>query len=74
MIKFQISISTGVIKVKNQNYKLVAPDIDRLLKYFDRGYLNPSGVRPALAKAMEPLFELLSPLAPLEDNDEAKFL
>ena len=60
--------------MKNQTYKLVAPDIDRLLKYFDRGYLNPSGVRPALAKAMEPLFELLEPLEPLKENDEAKFL
>ena len=53
-------------------YKLVAPDIDRLLRYFERGYLNPSGVTPRLAEAMRPLFEALSPLAPLKSNDEAK--
>ena len=53
-------------------YKLTAPDIDRLLNWFDRGHLNPSGITAELASAMSPLFELLSPLAPLKDNDEAK--
>ena len=72
IIVFVIHLKTGGICMENLNYKLVAPDIDRLLKYFDRGYLNPSGIRPSLAKAMEPLFEMLKPIAPLEYNDEAK--
>ena len=58
----------------NQNYKLVAPDIERLLKYFDKDFLNSSGVRPALAKAMNPLFDLLEPLEPLDKNNEVKFI
>ena len=58
--------------MQDSQYKLVAPDIDRLLNYFDRGYLNPSGVTQALSDAMEPLFELLSPLAPLKSNKEVK--
>ena len=58
----------------NQNYKLVAPDIERLLKYFDKDFLNSSGVRPVLAKAMNPLFDLLEPLEPLDKNNEVKFI
>lgn len=53
-------------------YKLVAPDVDRLLRFFDKGHLNPSGVRPKLDKAMKPLFKALAPIAPLKSNDEAK--
>ena len=53
-------------------YKLVAPHIDRLLGFFDRGHLNPSGVTPKQEEAMKPLFEALAPLAPLKSNDEAK--
>ena len=53
-------------------YKLVAPDIDKLLRFFDRGHLNPSGITQKIDDAMKPLFEVLSPLAPLKSNDEAK--
>ncbi|MBP5449615.1 MAG: hypothetical protein J6Y01_05795, partial [Spirochaetales bacterium] len=53
-------------------YKLVAPDIDRLLVFFDRGHLNPSGITQTIDEAMKPLFEVLAPLAPLKSNDEAK--
>ena len=53
-------------------YKLVAPDIDRLLNCFERGFLNPSAPSEALCKAMDPLFEMLRKLAPLQKNDEAK--
>lgn len=56
------------------DYKLVAPDIDRLLRFFDRGYLNPSVPSMKLCKAMEPLFSVLHNLAPLKENNEAKAL
>lgn len=58
--------------MKEQNYKLVAPDIDRLLNCFERGHLNPSGITPKLDQAMKPLFKVLAPLAPLKSNNEAK--
>ena len=58
--------------MKDQKYKLVAPDIDRLLNCFSRDFMNPSGIRPKLARAMKPLFKALEPLAPLKSNDEAK--
>lgn len=56
------------------DYKLVAPDIDRLLRYFDRGYLNPSVPSKKLCEAMEPLFSALHDLAPLKTNNDAKAL
>lgn len=59
------------MRMKNK-YKLVAPDMDRLLRFFDRGHLNPSGIRPKLDKAMKPIFKALAPVAPLKSNDEVK--
>lgn len=53
---------------------ITAPTIDRLLRFFERGYLNPSGVTQRIKDAMEPLFAALSSLAPLQKNDEAKAL
>ena len=55
----------------NQN-KITAPQLDRLLRYFDRGHLNPSAPTCKIAEAMEPLFSVLADLAPLKKNDEAK--
>ena len=54
------------------NYKLVAPDVDSLLRYFDRQHMNPTQSTPALLNAADPIFSLLAPLAPLKNNDEAK--
>lgn len=56
---------------KNE-YKLVAPVIDRFLRFFDRRYLNPSGTTEKLNAAMEPLFKAFEELAPLKSNREAK--
>ncbi len=58
----------------DNNYKPVAPDIDRLLKAFHREHMNPSGPTEAIKEAMDPLFKILSPLAPIRSNDEAKSL
>ena len=55
-----------------KEYKLVAPEIDALLRYFERGHMNPSRPSAALCAAMEPLFEALRDLAPLKSNDEVK--
>ena len=52
--------------------KLVAPNIDLLLSYFDHRHMNPSVPTPALTAAMEPLFSALTDLAPLENNEEVK--
>ena len=51
---------------------ITAPKVDRLLRFFERGYMNPSGDTHRVKSAMEPLFAALSDLAPLRKNDEAK--
>ena len=56
----------------DRQYKLVAPDVDELLRYFDRGLMNPTSSTPALLAAFTTLWNLLSPLAPLKKNEEAK--
>lgn len=56
----------------DNNKKITAPQLDRLLRYFDRGHENPSAVTPKIAAAMDPLFAALAELAPLKKNDEAK--
>lgn len=56
----------------NEERKITAPIIDNLLRYFDRGHMNPSVLTRRVAAAMEPLFSVLSDLAPLKKNNEAK--
>ena len=53
-------------------YKLFAPDMDSLLGWFERGHLNSSVPSPELVAAMEPLFDALRELAPLDDDREVK--
>lgn len=53
-------------------WKPVAPDIDRLLRCFDRGYRNPSPQTHKVFSALDRLFEVLADLAPIATNDEAK--
>lgn len=55
-----------------KDYKLVAPDVDALLRHFERRYMNPTASTPSLLAAAGPLFEELSPLAPLNKDGEAK--
>lgn len=55
-----------------KQYKLVAPDIDALLRYFESGLMNPTKSTDALLAAAKPLFDIVDPLAPLKKNDEAK--
>ena len=55
-------------------YKLVAPDVDALLRHFDRGFRNSEKPSAELMSAMDPLFEALRPLTPCQANDEAKII
>ena len=61
-----------VFDVEAYKYKMVAPDIDRLLLAFHHGYMNPTSSTDALLAAMEFLFTILKPLAPYKENNEAK--
>lgn len=53
-------------------WKLVAPDIDRLLNCFGSDWKNPSAQTPAMLGALDELFEALADLEPLDSNEEAK--
>lgn len=55
-----------------KQYNLVAPDVDELLRYFDRGLMNPTQSTPSLLEAFSILSDILEPLAPLKKNNEAK--
>ena len=55
-------------------YKLTAPDVDVLLRHFDRGFQNSEKPSRELMAAMEPLLSVLSDLAPCKENDEAKII
>ena len=61
-----------ISKDDDTQYKLVAPDVDSLLGYFDHRSLNPNPSTSALLAAFNSIFEILSPLAPLKKNNEAK--
>ena len=53
-------------------WKNVAPDIDRLLRVFGRGYKNPAAQTIGTLEALDRLFETLEDLKPLAGNDEVK--
>lgn len=54
--------------------KLVAPILDDLLRHFDRRIMNPVHATPELLAAVEPLFQAVSPLAPIDRDGEVKVL
>lgn len=53
-------------------WKLVAPDIDRLLRAFGRGYKNPAAQTRKVLDALDRLLDVLADLKPLAGNDEVK--
>lgn len=57
---------------EEREYKMVAPDVDDLLRYFDRIRLSPTQSTPALLAAAEQLCNMMEPLAPLKTNNEAR--
>ena len=48
---------------EDEKFKLVAPDVDRLLRCFDRRDFNASASTEILLNAAEPVFRVLEPLA-----------
>ena len=52
--------------------KLTAPNMDRLLRFFHRGFMNAEIPSSSLCDAMDPLFLALSDLSPIKDNQEVK--
>ena len=55
-----------------KEYKLVAPDIDELIGFCDIGSAHEVLSTPAIVAAIEPLFEMLNPLAPIKRNNAIK--
>lgn len=51
-----------------------APIFDVLIEYDRNSFKNPEQPSAALMAAMDPLFQLLRPLKPSPENDEAKVL
>ena len=54
------------------SYKLVAPDIDRLIRIFPRNWKNAEKPSAKLLEATNPLFEAMRDLKPIPENDEVK--
>ena len=55
----------------DQEFKLIAPDVNRLLRCYE-GFQNPEQPGSELMEALDPLFKAMADLAPYEKNDEAK--
>ena len=56
-----------------RKYDLIAPAVDSLLRYFDhQSLMNPTASTEPLHIAFEKLWSILTPLAPLAKNEEAK--
>ena len=56
-----------------RKYDLIAPAVDSLLRYFDhQSLMNPTTSTEPLHIAFEKLWSVLTPLAPLAKNEEAK--
>ena len=68
-----LNISAVLNEVETRmDWKLVAPDIDRLLLRFGRGYKNPAAQTRKVLDALDCLFEVLADLRPLTGNEEVK--
>ena len=55
-----------------KQYKLIAPDVDELLRYFDHRSLDSTPSNPRLLAAFTSIFDILTPLTPLKKNNEVK--
>ena len=55
-----------------KEYKLTAPDMNRLIGCFSHEIQNPEQPSVALAETLDPLFKAMENLAPSKENDEAK--
>lgn len=57
---------------EERDYKLLAPHIDELVSFCDSHLFNEVLIDSANFAAIEPLFRLLEPLAPIKCNSDAK--
>ena len=55
-----------------EKYKLIAPDVNRLIGCYSHSIQNPEQPSAALMSAVDPLFRAMTDLAPSKKNDEAK--
>lgn len=70
---FLISLFEALNELETRmDWKLVAPDIDRLLLSFSRGYKNPSAQTRKVLEALDRLLGELADLKPLTGNGEVK--
>lgn len=55
-----------------EKYKLTAPDIDHLVRCFERGSSNAEAPTKSILPILDELFAAFVPLSPLKKNDEVK--
>ena len=55
-----------------KEYKLTAPDMNRLIGCYSHEIQNPEQPSVALAETLDPLFKAMENLASSKENDEAK--
>lgn len=53
-------------------YRLVAPDIDRMVRCFDRGFMNAEAPTKSIIPVLDEFFKTFAPIAPLARNKDAK--
>ena len=58
--------------MQEEKYKLIAPDVNRLISCYSHEIQNPEQPSATLVEAMDPLFIAMEDLAPSRENDEAK--
>ncbi len=58
--------------MRKEEYKLIAPDVSRLLHCYSHAVQNPEQPSAALMEVLDPLFKAMEDLAPFKKNDEAK--
>ena len=61
-----------IIMNNEKDFRLIAPDIDSLLRFFRDGHTNATSPTPAVIAAINPVFDALRNLAPSKRNDEYK--
>ncbi len=57
---------------REKDFRLIAPDIDSLLRFFRNGLTNATSPTPAVIAAIDPVFDALRNLATSKRNDEYK--
>ena len=56
------------------SYRLIGPDVDTLVRCFDRRYMNPVRSTQEMFEAFQSVWNLMARVAPLEKNEDVKAL